>query len=169
MQASGADMEHSFLAPDGIEILPFALPGLAHLSCVEGRIPPRPEPYPVHMHGALEQVTYVLAGRVTVETWDAAANAVSRFDAGPGEAFVTLPGQTLSYANAGPETARVLFICAPAYPPDDADTRLVDAHRAPTAEDRDWLLARHRAAAGAFASILGGRVRTISSGGATSV
>lgn len=161
MRASGADTEHSFLAPDGIEILPFALPGLTHLSCVEGRIPPRPEPYPVHMHGALEQVTYVLAGRIAVETWDADAGAAVRFEAGPGEAFATLPGQTLSYANAGPDTARVLFLCAPAYPPDDADTRLIAVHRAPTPEDRDWLLARHRAAAGAFAAILGGRVRSL--------
>lgn len=80
-----------FFAPDGIEILPFTLPGIAYLSFVEGRIPPRTEPYPVHMHGALEQITYVLAGHVMAETWDEATGQAGRFDAGPGDAFLTPP------------------------------------------------------------------------------
>ena len=70
--ARQADEGQSFFAPDGIEIVPFALPGLGHLSFVEGRIPPRTEPYPIHLHGVLEQITYVLAGCITVTTWNAA-------------------------------------------------------------------------------------------------
>jgi hypothetical protein len=49
--------------------------------------------------------------------------------------------------------ARVLFICAPAYPPDDGDTRLVAAHHAPTAEERAWSRERHRLAGDLFAAI----------------
>ena len=156
--ASRADDGHAFHAPDGIEILPFTLPGLAHLSFVEGRIPPRPEPYPIHLHGALEQITYVLAGRIAVTTWDADAGNAAMFAAEPGDAFVTLPLQTLAFANAGPEEARVLFICAPAYPSDDGDTRLVAAHHAPTADEATWSRERHRAALDAFAAIARARI-----------
>jgi hypothetical protein len=159
--ASHADAGHAFAAPDGIIILPFALPGLAHLSVVEGRIPPRPEPYPIHLHGALEQVTYVLTGRVAVTTWDAAHGTVATFDAATGDAFLTLPLQTLALANIGPEEARVLFVCAPAYPPDDSDTRLVAAHHAPTAEETAWSHERHRAALDAFTAIAQRRMRTV--------
>lgn len=150
---SRADAARAFHAPDGITILPFALPGMAHLSFVEGRIPPRPEPYPVHLHGALEQVTYVLAGEIVVTTWDAARAAVASFIARPGDAFVTLPLQTLAYANYGAAEARVLFICTPAYPPDDSDTRLVETHRAPNDDDRAWSRGRHAAAIAAFVAI----------------
>ncbi|MDQ2786613.1 MAG: cupin domain-containing protein [Chloroflexota bacterium] len=156
--ASHADETRAFHAPDGITILPFAMPGLAHLSFVEGRIPPRPEPYPIHLHGALEQITYVLAGHISVTTWDAEEEQPTTFDAMPGDAFVTLPLQTLAFANAGPEEARVLFICAPAYPPDDGDTRLMAAHHAPTAEEIAWSRERHSIALDAFAAIT--RART---------
>lgn len=151
--ASHADEGRAFHAPDGITILPFALPGLAHLSFVEGRIPARPEPYPIHLHGALEQVTYVLAGRITVTTWDAAESTAATFAATPGDAFVTLPLQTLAFANAGPGEAHVLFVCAPAYPPDDGDTRLVETHHARTAEEVAWSQERYRAALAAFTAI----------------
>jgi hypothetical protein len=156
--ASHADERRTFHAPDGIAILPFASRGLAHLSFVEGRIPPRPEPYPIHLHGALEQVTYVLAGRITVTTWDAETGKPMTFVAIAGDAFVTLPLQTLAFTNAGPSEARVLFICAPAYPSDDGDTRLVATHHAPTDEEIAWSRERHRAALSAFAAIA--RMRT---------
>ncbi|MHB8644888.1 MAG: cupin domain-containing protein [Thermomicrobiales bacterium] len=151
--ASAADEGRAFAAPDGITILPFALPGLTHLSFVEGRVPARPEPYPIHLHGALEQVTYVLAGRVTVTTWDAGKATATTFTAIAGDAFVTLPLQTLAFANVGPEEARLLFICAPAYPPDDRDTRLVTAHHTPTAEEIAWSRERYHTAINAFAAI----------------
>lgn len=157
-EASHADETRTFHAPDGITILPFALPGLAHLSFVEGRILPRPQPYPIHLHGALEQITYVLAGRITVTTWAAEEEQPTTFVAIPGDAFATLPLQTLAFANTGPDEARVLFMCAPPYPPDDGDTRLVAAHRAPTAEEIAWSRERHRIALNAFVAIV--RART---------
>jgi hypothetical protein len=100
----------------------------------------------------------VLAGRIAVTTWDTEQGTVTTFTATAGEAFVTLPLQTLAFANAGPEEARVLFICAPAYPPDDGDTRLVAAHHAPTAEEMAWSRGRSLAAIGTFAAIV--RART---------
>jgi mannose-6-phosphate isomerase-like protein (cupin superfamily) len=157
LRASRADDTHAFHAPDGITIVPFALPGMAHLSFVEGRIPPRPEPYPAHCHGSLEQVTYVLAGEIIVSTWDAERGTAATFAARPGDAFVTLPLQTLSFANHGPGEARVLFVCAPAYPPDDGDTRLTDGHRAPTEAERAWSRMRHAAALRAFSALLEAR------------
>ncbi len=42
----------------------------------------------------------------------------------------TPPLATLSFRNPGPDLARVLFICAPPYPADDADTAGLDRHRA---------------------------------------
>jgi hypothetical protein len=57
VRAVQADDAHAVLAPDGIAIVPFALPGVAQLSFVEGRIPPRLEPFPIYHHGAIEQVT----------------------------------------------------------------------------------------------------------------
>ncbi len=45
-----------------------------------------------------------------------------------GDLLLTLPGESLQFINDGSETARVLFICAPPYPADDADTRTLDAH-----------------------------------------
>ena len=101
---SHADETRAFFAPDGIAILPFDLPGLAHLSFVEGRIPPRPEPYPIHLHGALEQITYVLAGRIAVTTWDAARGLAMTFDAELGDAFVTLP------LEVSPRTAGSVYV-----------------------------------------------------------
>jgi mannose-6-phosphate isomerase-like protein (cupin superfamily) len=157
VHASHADDSRAFPAPDGITIVPFALLGMSHLSFVEGRIPPRPEPYPVHCHGSLEQVTYILAGEIVVSTWDAEQGRAVTFTARPGDAFVTLPLQTLSFANRGAEEARVLFICAPAYPPDDSDTRLMDVHRAPTDAERAWSRARHAVALRAFSAILEAR------------
>jgi mannose-6-phosphate isomerase-like protein (cupin superfamily) len=160
VSASHADARHAFLAPDGTTIVPFRLPGLAHLSFVEGRIPPRSEPYPIHLHGALEQITYILAGHVIVTTWDAELGTATSFEATPGDAFVTLPLQTLAFANAGREEARVLFICAPPYPPDDSDTRLAETHHAPTAEEAIWSSERHRAAIAAFVGIARTRANT---------
>lgn len=156
-RATRADDARLFHAPDGIAIVPFDLPGLAHLSFVEGRIPPRPTPYSIHLHGALEQMTYVLAGQITVTTWDAERGTPVTFDAAPGDAFLTLPLQTLSFTNIGPDEARVLFVCAPAYPPDDRDTRLVTDHHAPTTEEIAWSHERHATALATVTAILEAR------------
>src|SRR5689334_21890843 len=54
-----------FLAPDGIIIRPIRGVSSALTSVVMGIIPPRDGDYPVHLHHALEQVTFVLSGTVT--------------------------------------------------------------------------------------------------------
>lgn len=58
----------------------------------------------------------------------------------------------------------MLFVCAPAYPSDNADTRLTDDHHAPIAAEREWSLARHKATVAAFAGIVGSRVRLLTDG-----
>ena len=116
------------VAPDGIAVHPIALPGLGELTLAEGRLPPGE--YGVHLHRSLEQVTYVLEGRLVATMGDPATGATTEVACGPGDAVCTSPLTTLSYRNPGPGQARVLFICAPPYPADDADTATLDRHRA---------------------------------------
>jgi mannose-6-phosphate isomerase-like protein (cupin superfamily) len=128
------------VAPDGIAVHPVALPGLLGLTLAEGRLPPGQ--FGIHAHRSLEQITYVLSGRVIVTMGDPATGATTEFACGAGETIATPPLVSLSFGNPGPEEARVLFICAPPYPADDADTLTLDRHRALTGEER--LAARER-------------------------
>lgn len=139
--AAYADESLRVFAPDGIEIVPIVLPGLRYLAVVEGRIQPRA--YLTHLHYSIEQVTYVLEGTVVVTTWDASAGAAAEITLGPGGAVATLPTQTLAFANPGPGTARVLFITAPPYPADNADTQLTDGQRPPTQAELRRSAERH--------------------------
>jgi mannose-6-phosphate isomerase-like protein (cupin superfamily) len=127
-----------FLAPDGIIIrpirgaeppLPRAFPPL--VSVVVGVIPPRAEDYPVHVHYALEQVTYVLRGRLTALHRGPGDRAVTEIALEPGAAITTPALTTLSFRNRGPDAAEVLFICVPAYPPSNADTQLIGGEHRP--------------------------------------
>jgi mannose-6-phosphate isomerase-like protein (cupin superfamily) len=120
--------EVAVVAPDGIVVHPIALPGLAGLTLAEGRL--RPGEFGPHAHRSLEQITYVLAGRVIVTMGDPRGDATVELDCGPGDTVSTPPLATLSFRNPGPDLARVLFICAPPYPADDADTAGLDRHRA---------------------------------------
>lgn len=120
--------EFVVVAPDGIAVHPIALPGLVGLSLAEGRLPPGE--FGVHAHGSLEQITYVLAGRLIVTMGDPATGATTELACAAGDAACTPPLVTLSFRNPGPDLARVLFICAPPYPADDADTALFERHRA---------------------------------------
>lgn len=131
------------VAPDGIAVHPIPLPRLAGLSLAEGRLPPGE--FGVHAHRSLEQITYVLAGRLDVTMGDPDTGTTTTIACGPGDTICTPPLATLSYRNPGPGPARVLFICAPPYPPDDADTATFDRHRALTAEEQAAALTRVRA------------------------
>ena len=118
------------LAPDGILIRPISGVGSPLVSVVVGVIPARDAPYPVHFHYALEQVTYVLRGQVTALTRAAGDAAAREVRLGVGDAITTPPTTMLSFRNAGPADAEVLFICVPPYPASNADTELVgDEHR----------------------------------------
>src|SRR5438874_6433226 len=133
MEVGYADPSCSVLAPDGIEIVPIALPGLRHLTVVEGRIPPGR--YQAHFHYSIEQVTYVLDGELVVTTWDADRDEAVDLHLRAGGAIPTAPLQTLAFANPAEKTARVLFITAPPYPQDNSDTRLVGRHGPGRQED----------------------------------
>ena len=124
------------VAPDGIIIRPIAGAASALSSIVVGVIAPRDTDYPVHLHYGLEQVTYVLTGRVTALQRGPADGHHVEVELGPGEAITTPPASTLSFRNGGPEDAEVLFICVPAYPPSNADTEVLSGgHRPLTAHE----------------------------------
>ena len=120
-----------FLAPDGIIIRPISGAGSALTSVVMGIIPPRGADYPVHLHYGLEQVTFVISGRVTaIQRGQADAHAVEH-DLGPGEAVTTPAASTLSFRNSGDVNAEVLFICVPTYPATNSDTEVLSGGHRP--------------------------------------
>ncbi len=135
--------DFAVVAPDGIAVHPIPLPGLLGLTLAEGRLPPGD--FAVHAHRSLEQITYVLAGRLLVTMGDPTSGETVECDCGPGDTIGTPPLVTLSFHNPGPGIARVLYVCAPPYPADDADTATLDAHRALTAPELDAALVRIQA------------------------
>ena len=141
-QPTRAREDLAVVAPDGIAVHPIPLPGLTELTLAEGRIPPGD--YGVHFHRSLEQITYVLAGRLVVTMGDPATGATAEFPCGAGDAVSTPPLTTLSYRNPGSEPARVLFICAPPYPADNADTATLERHRALIPDEWRAALERQR-------------------------
>lgn len=121
-------------APDGIAVHPVELPGLRNMSLAEGRLPPGE--FGVHYHRTLEQITYVLAGRLVVTMADPATGETADYSCVAGDTITTPPLTTLSYRNPGPDLARVLFICAPPYPADDAGTVTLERHRPLGSDER---------------------------------
>jgi mannose-6-phosphate isomerase-like protein (cupin superfamily) len=122
-------------APDGmpVRVLPLA-PG-NYMGAAVGYLAPGAS-YAVHFHYALEQLSFVVRGQVEVTMQPPGAAEPTRQLVRAGDAITNPPGVTLSFANRGPEPAEVLFVCAPPYPADDADTQLVEAHRELTGEER---------------------------------
>jgi mannose-6-phosphate isomerase-like protein (cupin superfamily) len=139
-QPTRATDQFVVIAPDGIAVHPIPLPGLAGMTLAEGRLPIGE--FGIHAHRSLEQITYVLAGQLIVTMGDAATGATTEFACGPGDTISTPPLVTLSYRNPGPDEVRVLFICAPPYPADDADTATFEQYRALTADELDVAEAR---------------------------
>ena len=119
------------VAPDGIIIRPIAGAGSELTSVVVGVIAPRETDYPVHLHYGLEQVTYVLSGRITALQRGPTDPHHVDVELGPGDAITTPPAATLSFRNRGPDDAEVLFICVPAYPASDADTEVLSSGHRP--------------------------------------
>jgi mannose-6-phosphate isomerase-like protein (cupin superfamily) len=130
------------VAPDGIAVHPIPLPGLLGLTLAEGRLPAGE--FGIHAHRSLEQITYVLTGQVIVTMGDPTTGATTDMACGPGDTISTPPLVSLSFRNPGPDDARVLFICAPPYPADDADTMTLDQHRPLTADERQGARERIR-------------------------
>jgi mannose-6-phosphate isomerase-like protein (cupin superfamily) len=125
-RAAGAGATPAAIAPDGIAIHTFDVPAGTLSGVAEGRIPTGT--YAIHGHLSLEQYTYVIAGRLAVVTAGAGEPDAARIELGAGDLLLTAPGESLQFINRYPETARVLFICAPPYPAGDADTRLLLGH-----------------------------------------
>lgn len=115
-------------APDGIVVYPIDITPCAHLALAEGDIQPG-HTYGIHAHLTLEQVTYVLSGRVRAITHDPQSGQTHEIQAVAGESVITLPGHSLQFAAAGDTPARVLFITSPPYPADHSDTVTLDTHR----------------------------------------
>ncbi len=119
------------MAPDGIVIRPVAGATSALTSVVVGVVAPRETDYPVHLHYGLEQVTFVLSGRVTALQRGPTDPHHVEVELGPGDAITTPPASTLSFRNSGPDAAEVLFICVPAYPASNADTEVLSGGHRP--------------------------------------
>jgi len=125
-------------APDGIVVYPIDLTPCAHLALAEGDIQPG-HTYGIHAHRTLEQVTYVLSGRIRVITHDPQSGQTHEVQAAAGESVITLPGHSLQFAADGDALARVLFITSPPYPADHSDTVTLDTHRPLTEAERAGL------------------------------
>lgn len=132
------------VAADGMPVRVLPLGGDSFMGAAIGFLAPRTG-YAVHFHYSLEQLTYVLRGRVVV------VMAGESRELGEGEAITNPPAVTLSFANETDEPAEVLFVCAPPFPPDDSEVALPGEHRALTAEERarardrmEWALGQFR-------------------------
>ena len=125
-------------APDGIVVYPIDLTPCARLALAEGDIQPG-HTYGIHAHRSLEQVTYVLSGRIRAITHDPQSGQTHEVQAAAGESVITLPGHSLQFAADGDALARVLFITSPPYPADHSDTVTLDTHRPLTQAERAGL------------------------------
>ena len=129
------------IAPDGIVVYPIDITPCAHLALAEGDIEPG-KTYGIHAHLTLEQVTYVLAGRIRAIAHDPERGETCEIVAAAGESVVTLPGRSLQFAAVDDAPARVLFITSPPYPADHSDTITLDIHRPLTENERTGLTER---------------------------
>lgn len=136
-------------APDGIVVYPIDLTPCAHLALAEGDIRPG-HTFGIHAHLTLEQVTYVLSGRIRAITHDPQSGQTHEIQAAAGESVITLPGHSLQFATAGDTPARVLFITSPPYPADHSDTVTLDTHRPLTEAERAGLPERRDTVPGEF-------------------
>jgi len=127
-------------APDGIAVHTFELPAASYAGIAEGRIPPGR--YAIHRHLTIEQYTYVLSGELTAITRGSADSAATSLQLRAGDLLLTLPGESLQFANRAQHDSRVLFICSPPYPSDDSDTRLLSKHAPESLEERRAALTR---------------------------
>ncbi|MGI8552797.1 MAG: cupin domain-containing protein [Dehalococcoidia bacterium] len=132
-------MKATVLAPDGIAIHTFEAAPASLLGIAEGRIPRGR--FAIHRHLALEQYTYVLSGVVTAITGNDEYPQGVATELGSGALLLTLPGETLQFVNEHAEPARVLFVCSPPYPADDAGTQVLAHHADRIAADAHMTVA----------------------------
>ena len=133
-----------FAIPDGTDVSPFlnatdvrqpGLPwgALGDVSIAAGRISPKAHSW-IHVHHVVTQITYVVAGTLTVRMKDASAGEPYDLSLRPGQAVVTHPGTLFQLRNDGDTAADVLYIASPSFvfEMDETGVRYNDA----------WLVAR---------------------------
>lgn len=158
-RSSPPSAQPTAVAPDGIAIHTFDLTTGDFVGVAEGRIPPGR--YGVHRHLSLEQYTYVVSGTVTAITHSGEHPVERAVTLTRGELLLTLPVESLQFVNEGPGEARVLFICAPPYPADDADTRTLDTHGPPAADEMAAAITRMEAVRASFNAAIDRRLASL--------
>ena len=116
------------VAPDDVPVWPVDLAPARRMTLAEGLLEPGASFRP-HAHRTIEQVTYVLTGRVRVTSFDDDARRPRSVDVEAGECVVSLPRETIQFTGVGKTPARVLFVTSPPYPADHSDTMVLDEHR----------------------------------------
>jgi len=114
--------------------------------------------FDVHFHHALEQLSFVVRGRVWVTMQGPADRAPTTRVLGEGEAITNPPGLTLSFANEDEVVpAEVLFVCAPPFPPDGSEVVVTGEHRPLDAVERAVGVERREQALEHFRRVAQGR------------
>ena len=116
------------VAPDDVPVWPVDLAPARHLTLAEGLLEPGAA-YRPHAHRTIEQLTYVLAGRVRITSFDEDAGQPQCVELEAGECVVSLPCETIEFACVGDTAARVLFVTSPPYPADHSDTIVLHEHQ----------------------------------------
>lgn len=151
-----------FLAPDGIIIRPIVGADSPLVSVVSGVIPPRDDDYPIHLHYALEQITYVIRGALTAISRGPNDGAATEVALQSGQSITTPPATTLAFRNSGREPAEVLFICVPPYPATNSDTKLIgESDLAPTARELGRAAERQRRAQQYLSAVMEARLQAL--------
>ena len=116
------------VAPDDVPVWPVDLAPAGHMALAEGLLEPGAA-YRPHAHRTIEQLTYVLAGRVRITSFDEDAGHPQSVELEAGECVISLPRETIEFACAGETPARVLFVTSPPYPVDHSDTIVLREHQ----------------------------------------
>ncbi|MCB0327463.1 MAG: cupin domain-containing protein [Bdellovibrionales bacterium] len=122
----------SVIAPDGmaVDVLCTDAKGV---NVAEGKLPAQSS-FSTHYHKTLEQITYVLHGRIHVSGKKIGDSEYHRI-LEQGEWILTKANESLQFFNRDQSDAKVLFICSPPYPADDSDTVILDQHRELTKQE----------------------------------
>lgn len=122
------------VAPDDVPVRPIDLEPARQMALAEGELEPGVT-YRPHAHRTIEQITYVLAERVRVTSFDVEERRVRSVVLEAGESVVSLPRETIQFSCAGGSPARVLFVTSPPHPADHPETLLLDDHQ-PIGDER---------------------------------
>ena len=114
-----------FTVPDGTDVSAFLnatdltqadVPwnAVGDMSIAQGRINPGVRSW-VHVHHVVTQVTYLLAGELTVRMKEANTPEPYELVLKPGQAVLVQPGTLFQLQNEGNALAKVLYLVSPSY------------------------------------------------------